>query len=529
MTIAFYFFFFMNLKNLIGHELRRVSFTLFMDEKYYLLFSVIEELLPDMQDYEDPRFSKFVCLRAKHSKKGSKDKVYFSVDRFVLTQDFLDCPSKNFVLNDVHKTRVICSDSMKLSPDSMENYWVDDSFKESHLSKCLPRRKESRFLNAWIDTSHALQEVVTQDSDFMKQYAQLSTDEYGVNLAEYPEFIGNIYLVRYNPYFRSLRCSLSVSPPGLYVSLQPRIPNKQLAVQFVNRNFSGLFEYTVDGVLDTSRSDFFFNLPDVPESVNVLVKDEKGRLLYGASDMSFVTTFPVSVGIESKKVKLTHEDGSSETVSKFVTDNFTVGSRKQKVMSTISTTQAFKILEESLEFTFFNGSTDTVEKERNRERAAEYIKRILARASKTCMIADPYFNLNDLSHFVYTMPQTDLEIRILGATEFLTSKYEDKKTAQEHKKEALRIDKSLKDFHSKVKGEEILFRLLRGKCPLHDRYIVADGMVWLLGTSFNEIGSRACTIVKLPHDTCRHITALLDSWWSDADKSISVEEYATAP
>ena len=37
--------------SLIGKEVRRITFSLHKDGKYYLVYSVIEELLPDMQDF----------------------------------------------------------------------------------------------------------------------------------------------------------------------------------------------------------------------------------------------------------------------------------------------------------------------------------------------------------------------------------------------------------------------------------------------------------------------------------------------
>ena len=46
------------MKSLIGKTARRVTFTLFKDGVYHLLFSVIEELYPDFQDLNDYRDGK---------------------------------------------------------------------------------------------------------------------------------------------------------------------------------------------------------------------------------------------------------------------------------------------------------------------------------------------------------------------------------------------------------------------------------------------------------------------------------------
>ena len=41
--------------NLIGKKARRVTFSIQSDNNYYMLFSVIELLQPDMQDFNDYR------------------------------------------------------------------------------------------------------------------------------------------------------------------------------------------------------------------------------------------------------------------------------------------------------------------------------------------------------------------------------------------------------------------------------------------------------------------------------------------
>lgn len=62
------------MKSLIGKTARRVTFTLFKDGVYHLLFSVIEELYPDFQDLNDYR-DKFVCRRINHTDKRCVEKI----------------------------------------------------------------------------------------------------------------------------------------------------------------------------------------------------------------------------------------------------------------------------------------------------------------------------------------------------------------------------------------------------------------------------------------------------------------------
>jgi hypothetical protein len=36
------------------------------------------------------------------------------------------------------------------------------------------------------------------------------------------------------------------------------------------------------------------------------------------------------------------------------------------------------------------------------------------------------------------------------------------------------------------------------KSPVHDRFLIVDGTVWVLGASLNEFGSRGSLLMKLP-------------------------------
>jgi hypothetical protein len=36
------------------------------------------------------------------------------------------------------------------------------------------------------------------------------------------------------------------------------------------------------------------------------------------------------------------------------------------------------------------------------------------------------------------------------------------------------------------------------KSPVHDRFLIVDGTVWVLGASLNEFGSRGTLLMKLP-------------------------------
>lgn len=59
-------------------------------------------------------------------------------------------------------------------------------------------------------------------------------------------------------------------------------------------------------------------------------------------------------------------------------------------------------------------------------------------------------------------------------------------------------------------------RVLTGKkAELHDRFIVADDNVWMLGCSLNEFGSRATTLIRVPKDYRKKLIDRAELWWND--------------
>lgn len=510
------------LSALIGKKVRRITFSLYTEGKLHLIFAIIEDLLSDMQDYGFAKQDEFVIKRAGKSKPKSKDKVYFFVDWFEVSREFIENPTENFILNDGENTRILCDGKYHRYVDRIE-----DVAKTTDLFKCFPLRKTARHITVWADTSCHMLPKIMDDRYFKEQYSQLSEEHYGIDLSLYPEFIGNINIIGYNSYFRSIDWSISNDPPGIYAVVNQRVRDGTLQIEFINKDKNGLFEYSATRELDLSSRYHFWELPCVPDCLTILVKDAGNNLVYACGDMSFIRSFSVGMNVHSRTVSLEHRGGDRETIEKFTTENFSVGEPHYDDILLTSATQAYQLLENSLEFSFFNGSKDEAERMQNRVRAKGFVRKIIARASRRCIIADPYFNLDDLSGFVFTMPQSDVTVRIISAQEFLNSKFCLANSAEARMAEADAIRCNIKTFCEKT-GGNIQFRLLSGTCMLHDRYIVVDDDVWLIGTSFNEIGSRACTIVKLPQVSCRPIINMLDGWWNDSAKTISLEDYVNS-
>jgi len=125
----------------------------------------------------------------------------------------------------------------------------------------------------------------------------------------------------------------------------------------------------------------------------------------------------------------------------------------------------------------------------NRETAVRFIRERIGRAQSVVFIVDPYADGKDLFDFGHFITRREIQLRLL------TSRlaFQDDETMRASLKEAI-----LSFAERGVPLPEV--RILRGakSPPLHDRFLVIEGDVWLSGNSLNNIGERASVILKLP-------------------------------
>lgn len=509
---------------LIGKEARRVTFSIQSDNNYYMLFSVIELLQPDMQDFNDYRGEggKYI-YRSETSNSSKPYNVYMTIDWMTIDEAFLQEPYNHFcVYGTSYK---FYSNRYRLRPAMDElPYIMNDSYHDSNneLQKVLPLRQCSKALYSFIANDDIASSIINENDYLRRQLQEVSTKYYGADLSLFPDHYGNIYIVQYNSYFRQVYFVSSSEPKGLYVNFKYRKPKpEKLLIRISSKNKAGFYSFERDVEIDCSQNSHFIDLPSSPEVVSIKIFDPIGTLIYYFDNMSFIRAINYNMNVKSKDVTLAYVDGNGENkqrVEKFVSESHTIGqsSTRDAIFEERETRSAYLTLEQSLEFVLFDGDKD--KKEENIRKAKDCVKRILNRARKRCIICDPYFNLKDLYEFVFTMSSLSVDIRIMSSKEFLA------KNAEEGAKTAEKIINEISRYQNHV-GGTIQFRLLKGQSPLHDRFIVADDEVWLLGSSFNEFGNRATTIVKVPQVSARRVYGMAEEWWSDSSITMNLTDY----
>jgi len=515
-----------NLLNQVGKEFRRITFSLQKDSDYYVIFSVLELLEEDMQDfsaYPSSEDGKPFIMRASTTSEANEYNVYFTIDRIQLTEQFVHDPKGNYVINGV-KFKFFNS-NYALRPNLEYSYLLKDSFHDDAptIQKVLPLRQCSKWLSTYIDTTHSALDILKSFEYLQIQVSQLSVDAYGADLMAFPEHIGNIYIVRYNPYIRKIHFTISPAPnPGLFCHYFFRNAiDDTLKIKITNKTRGGFLLSEDEYPVDTKQVEQFYPMKTDPDVLDVKIVSENEGPVFFDSDMHFVSKIEFNMNVKTADVemKIKSKEGEEEQhLEKFVSESHSIGTatEREAALGERSSENAYKILEDNLEFILFDG--DKNKKEENTLRAREAIRRILEKAQKRCIICDPYFGQKDIADFVFPMTSLNVNVRILAGKENLA------KTSEEGKKIAAAIQSMLDEFNKRL-GSKIQMRLLTGQSILHDRFIIVDDLVWLLGSSFNQFGSRATTIVKVPTVSCKNFYGLAEKWWSDDKETISLTDY----
>ena len=140
--------------------------------------------------------------------------------------------------------------------------------------------------------------------------------------------------------------------------------------------------------------------------------------------------------------------------------------------------------------------------------AAQYVRSKIGGARKTVLIVDPYFSSVSLMAFGHATRRPDVDLQILTSVEGLKRPASSDPALEE----GVILQKALDETFDQVSAKPAI-RVLAGKpSPIHDRFLVIDGEVWLSGNSLSTLGERAGMIVRLPDPG--PVISRLEAFWS---------------
>jgi hypothetical protein len=164
---------------------------------------------------------------------------------------------------------------------------------------------------------------------------------------------------------------------------------------------------------------------------------------------------------------------------------------------------------------WFRGDVPAAERE---------IQHILSNAKRDAMIVDPYFTAAQVPVWLPSVVRQGVAIRVLTSKAGLRQQSIDGLSLKGSDLEAEhlnRLNSGLQAAQTQRLVNPTTVRVMRGKLPVvHDRFIVVDDQVWLLGASLNEFGTRGTMLVELPIP--REVSSELEKVW--ADESVSLPD-----
>ena len=416
-----------------------------------------------------------------------------------------------------------------------------DSNDEKTLGRILPKRNTC--LRVWSKLNVDKEWLKAHDKKLLEKLTIISREHLGYDLATIPEHIGNVYLCAANPYLRKWNTLLLDKEKNLLISFYERegksiIGGKILLEEERSKNIGFTIEKNI------THKEERITLPYFPDTLHEKIYDVKGQLIehsYGKwCNIQFNMNIHESVlnlnvetnnGIEVYSVPKTSMSAPVK-VGKY---DLSVAHYLRDALNK----RKFEDLEFSKEFIFFPKD------EAIKNKAKSTVRELLNKAHERCIILDPYFGPTDLV-FALTIQNISIPVQIISSamalrTEVDATAHKKKNKIQKlcncigkffkrpHKRKTLaeQLNDNIKQFQNQYPLQKIQCKVLKGrKSPLHDRYIVIDNDVYLLGSSLNEFGSRATTIIKVPTPVKMIEQAV--EWWNNNDCPF-LEDYIIKP
>lgn len=470
----------------------------------YMLFCVFEKLWPDMVSPNPLHQHKI----GKNFNGDGRYNIGVHIDEEDIADEVVDNPLPHVHLKD--KVEMLWGD-MRRDPDlgirgfmlKKHHYDIDS------VTDLLPEAQSVHQTWAWFDVQRKMYNYLGTHNISLGKIGSFTQRYLNFNLGDNPLHIGCIYVVHYSPIknvhvetvpmILAVRCEIDwrmyAKREDVYVKVKEQVTDKQS---------------TPNGFTELVKSDRSFALvlmTSRPRRIDIDIEDGDGELLYFLRDVTFLGSVMTPVSRLPKK--------GLQPVEKPIR---TVG-LEHYLREAILGKEA-KIRRDKMEFVFFDGNPQ--KKTENKQAAKECVERMLGKANKKLVIADPYFAIDQFKEYVYPLANRQgLQIVIINCKEQLEEVAKGLKISVD---DLVNEMKSLVvDFNTNTGGNKVGIFCLTGQGRLHDRFILTEKEGWQLGSSLSEFGNRACSIIKLLDSAHMELSELLNGWCEDGSISYKME------
>ena len=500
-------------------------------QEHIHLFSVFEDILPDMQDAN---------IRDRHAKAHHYKLSYGQGDIQIHIENLLNVNLPDVETN-LENFLVANGDSLiRLNkayvkePAGAGGSMILDAATESRstIKKVLPYRRGVRNVRAYIDAEKKTLAFIKQDDKTISHLGEVTEKVLGFNLTCYSEHIGNIYVVETASPIKDIDVTGVTDPKGLLCAIEYRdiVWNEDFFIQVRDRHHSDVIVWDMVYEIAGGTRNVILEMPQVAKEVEVYAYDKAHNIIYYHPYTPFVRSINIEMGVQSKilRVKGKNKDGKDtvEDYPKFTHEKPIIIAERGKTYVDGCFNEAEPLVlndmdEKGLTFRFFD--TDENHQEEYVEEARQVLQEIIDHARTECYICDPYFNAADFQRFIYPLKSLNVNVKILNCREQMKKKREDDENERDH---ILELKSVLAEYNEKMNGRPIQCKLLLGRGQLHDRFILTDNRGWVLGASFSEFGNRVTTINEIPAKYLARIKNHIEKWWYDNNATMWIDNYA---
>ena len=512
------------MKNLIERlpvRARRQSLVLYAPakDKLFHLFSVIEVLEPDMQDFDlsdPPQDSK---ASNNLTSKSNEYNIYYHIETLELTEDYLNNHLASYYIGEeiVH----LMSEKFEEEPLDGVCYVTDRNQRGVNLSKLFPKRVGPYYIKAYVETERAIESLVLGSENLRLQLSELSEKFYHTDLTKYPHHIGNIYLAWHHPSLKNVELTGCDSPNGIMVNiLWRRGKVDPFNVSIILHRQGSVTTGLVSGYIEPGKRRTFIPLPESPGLIDFYLSDKNDNLLVSMKNVTFIRQFNITTGImELRAVPEIDKEGNvigHRTVRKYISETYRVGKSVPDLSTYFQNAEELNEWEQEMkkEAVYIEHPDNDLFIEEAVKKAQATVRGIINMARNECYVCDVYFGASEVSTFLGDVQDLGVDVRILAA----------KETGNKERAKALKA--AIDALNEAIGREQMKCRVLRGgDAPLHDRFIIADEKVWSLGTSLNQIGTKSTFIARVPIASAKRIKAEIEKWWKNEMFTEALDAY----
>lgn len=331
-------------------------------------------------------------------------------------------------------------------------------------------------------------------------------DHLPVDLFSRPVLWGSAHLILPNPLFRDIAERVVDSQKSVALTLlaHPGRSLDGLMVSLREIRPAGITSETHHSVPASGK--LIITLPHTPHMIGVDVRCPDRGLLFHSEPTAFIgqISFSMNIVSGSREVEVparSKKRGTERFQTPIVTPTHVTSVGEASPASALRV-----LLNDRAEQDRLSRSADIGYRwfKGNVELAVAFLRNALITAKTNVTIVDPYFGVTELLRFGLANATRGVVVRILTSKMYLRDGTDDGKA----RKKEQELQHALKTIRLKDKTVQLHIRVMRGdSSPIHDRFLLIDEEIWLLGSSLNEFGDRGTATVRLPHapETLRDI------------------------